>query len=298
MSKILVTGANGYIGRNVVRTLLDLGQDVTAVDLNNNLVDPRAKKLDLNVLEDNNYTFESLGEPEICIHLAWRDGFVHNSPNHIKYLPNHYDFINKLVEGGLKQAVVMGSMHEVGYYEGAVDENIANNPSSLYGVAKNALRQSLEILSQNKDFILQWIRGFYIYGDDRYNHSIFTKILQKYDAGEKTFPLNSGKNKYDFIKIDDLALEIALVARQQDVSGIINCCTGKPVSLKDKVEEFVQENSLDINFNYGAFPDRVYDSPIIYGNSEKINKILKSAQGKVNDEYNQKITNLLAIIEG
>lgn len=61
---------------------------------------------------------------------------------------------------------------------------------------------------------------------------------------------------------------------QNQVNGIINCCTGKPISLAEKVEEFIKEHNLDIKLDYGAFPDRPYDSPCTYGDPEKINKIM------------------------
>lgn len=61
---------------------------------------------------------------------------------------------------------------------------------------------------------------------------------------------------------------------QKEVTGIINCCTGKPMSLGNRVEQFINDNNLDITLDYGAFPDRPYDSPCEYGNSEKINSIL------------------------
>ena len=62
---------------------------------------------------------------------------------------------------------------------------------------------------------------------------------------------------------------------QKEVTGIINCCKGEPISLAERVESFIKEHNLDIKLDYGAFPDRPYDSPCEYGNPDKINKILK-----------------------
>lgn len=72
--KILVTGANGYIGLHIVKTLLDKGIQVIACDLNTDEVDKRAerKNIDLFTLPDTNiYTL--LGTPDVCLHLAWRN---------------------------------------------------------------------------------------------------------------------------------------------------------------------------------------------------------------------------------
>lgn len=271
--KVLVTGAGGYIGRHVVKYLLDDNIEAIANDFNDERLDKRAIINTTNIFEVDN-PYKVLGEPDVCIHLAWKDGFVHNSNAHMEYLSDHYKFIDKMLSSGLKQIVVMGSMHEVGYYEGAIDENTPCNPLSLYGIAKDSLRRSSKMLAEKYGALWQWIRAYYIFGDDKYASSIFAKLQQAASEGKKTFPFTTGKNKYDFIHIEKLAEMISQVALQKEVTGVINCCSGKPVSLAEQVEWYIKENKLDIKLEYGVFPDRAYDSPAVWGNSEKIEKIM------------------------
>ena len=168
----------------------------------------------------------------------------------------------------------MGTMHEVGYWEGAIDENTPCNPISMYGIAKDSLRRSMILYTQQKGVILQWLRAYYILGDDKHNNSIFCKLLLAAEEGKKTFPFTTGKNKYDFITVDELAKQISAAVSQSEINGIINCCTGNPMSLAERVEQFIKENNLDIKLEYGAFPDRPYDSPCEYGDDTKIQIIL------------------------
>lgn len=273
--KILVTGANGYIGSHVVRTLLDKNNEVIAVDFNSGNIDKRAIIHSFNIFENTNELIKDLQTVDTVFHLAWQDGFVHSSENHIKNLPLHYNFIKTCIDNGVKHLAIMGTMHEVGYYEGKIDENTPNNPLSLYGIAKNSLRQCCEILkTNNPDVCIQWIRAFYILGDDERNNSIFAKILKAEKEGQKEFPFTSGQNKYDFLDITELAEQISTTIMQTKIDGIINCCSGNPVSLKDKVEEFLVKNNLKIKLAYGKYPDRKYDSPVIYGDNTKIKQIL------------------------
>ena len=272
--KVLVTGANGYIGRHVVKSLLDIGHEVIACDLHVSDIDNRADVIKENLFGDVTNIFERLGSPDVCIHMAWRDGFVHNSPSHIGDLSAHYKFLTAMIDGGLKHLAVMGTMHEVGYWEGAIDENTPCNPLSMYGIAKNALRQAMMLYCKNNECTLYWLRAYYILGDDTRNHSIFAKLLQADKEGKPLFPFTTGKTKYDFITVDELANQIAIASTQDDVTGIINCCSGNPVSLADRVEQYIKDNHLSIKLDYGKFPDRPYDSPIIYGDNKKIQEIL------------------------
>ena len=273
--KVLVTGANGYIGRHVVKALLDRGASVVACDIHTNDVDERAERKELNLFElPAGNIFQQLGSPDVCLHMAWRNGFVHNADTQIGDLSAHYKFLTRLINDGLQQLAVMGTMHEIGYWEGAIDETTPCNPLSMYGIAKDALRRSMMLYCKNNNCILQWLRCYYILGDDKKNNSIFCKLLKADEEGKKTFPFTSGKNQYDFIEVDELAKMLSSAVLQKEVTGIINCCTGKPMSLGNRVEQFRNDNNLDITLDYGAFPDRPYDSPCEYGNSEKINSIL------------------------
>lgn len=272
----MVTGANGYIGRHVVKALLDMGHTVLASDFRFDGIDERAQHVEASIFSGAEDIYEQTGRPDVCIHMAWRNGFVHNSETHIIDLPNHYKFIKNMIEGGLKQLAVMGTMHEVGYWEGPITEDTPTNPTSLYGIAKNALRQMTFLLAGGKDVKIDWLRAYYILGDDKKSASLFAKIVGWEEEGKETFPFNSGKNKYDFISVDELAKQIAAASTQDEVHGVINCCTGNPVSLADKVDEFIKEHGFKIRPEFGAFPDRPYDSPGVWGDAGKITKIMNN----------------------
>ena len=278
--KILVTGANGYIGSRVVKQLCDYGVDVVATDFRNNNIDSRAKFVEANIFEAKDNWLEFFGDPDICLHLAWRDGFVHNSKKHMLDLSSHFLFLTNLIDNGLKRIACMGTMHEVGYWEGSVDELTPCSPLSQYGVSKNALRKALELYATQMQCKFQWLRAYYIYGDDDFGNSIFCKIRRAAEEGKTSFPFTSGKNKYDFIHIDELSRQIALCVIQDKYLGIINCCSGVPVSLSEKIEWYISHNHLPIKLNYGEYPDRPYDSPCIYGDNSVIDKICVGAGDK------------------
>lgn len=275
--KILVTGGGGYIGRHVVNSLLERGHMVSVADPNYKTKAKNLIKIDLPIFSNDKNIFTNLGSPDVLVHLAWRDGFQHNRESHIEDLPKHFQFMQNMIQGGLKQLVGMGSMHEVGYFEGIVSERTPTNPQSFYGVAKNSLRQAMELIAKNNQTVFQWVRGYYIVGDDERSQSVFQKILAAEKRGEKFFPFVTGEKQYDFIDVKELGHQIAAVSDQTEIQGIINCCSGKPTSLAERAEKFISDNKLKIRLQYGVYPDRPYDSPMLWGDDTKIRQILAGA---------------------
>lgn len=282
--KILVTGANGYLGNGIVKQLLDDGYEVIATDLKTDRCDERAIKINANLFDiENLYDFFLM--PDIVLHLAWRDGFVHNSNSHIEDFPKHHIFLEKIFRSDVKKVVVMGSMHEIGFWEGSIDEKSPCNPMSLYGISKNALRHDVEYFSKlyNKEY--QWLRGYYIVGNTSYGSSIFSKLYKAATTEEKDeFPFTLGLNQFDFIDYEDFCLRTAAAVEQDEVNGIINICSGRPQKLADRVEKFIKDNGFSIRLKYGAFPDRPYDSKAVWGNSQKIERILLLRDKKMNSQ--------------
>ena len=273
--KILVTGANGYLGQGIVRIILNNGHCVVATDFNTQFVDERAERIVCNLFEvDNPYSF--FGEPDVLLHLAWRDGFVHYSSAHIDDLPKHYAFIKKMVDGGIQQVAVMGSMHEIGFFEGSINESTPCHPTTPYGIGKNALRDLTQMICKQNNIVFQWLRGYYIVGNSKFGSSIFSKITAAVDEGKTEFPFTLGQNQSDFIDYPDFCAQVAAVVGQKNEQGIINICSGKPEKLADRVERFIKENDYRIKLQYGAFPDRPYDSKAIWGNDTKIRKIMEN----------------------
>lgn len=281
MKRVVVTGANGYIGVHVVNELLkytEMFSVVAASRENGNLTkEVEFVHFDLLCDAEDEKIYEKLGKPDICIHLAWRNGFEHNALSHITDFHKHFLFLKNLIEHGTKQLAVTGSFREYGAVNGMVDASVTIKPNNYYTLSKLMLKDALEIICEDK-FCLQWLRPFTVYGDDIHNQSILSKIIQWEAEGKTTFPFTDGNEQYDYISVYDLAKQIVAIVAQDEVNGVIDCCSGKPTRLGDHVEQFIEENGYKIRPEYGAFPRRGYDSPVIYGDKTKIEKILKNCK--------------------
>ena len=278
--KILVTGANGYLGQGIVKQLCNDGIEVVAADFNGDHIDNRAEIKVCNMFEVTN-PFEFFEKPDVLLHLAWRNGFVHNDNSHIEDLPSHYRFLKEMVDSGIKRVAIMGTMHEIGFFEGSIKEDTPTNPLSLYGISKDALRNMTKLFCKNANVSFQWLRGYYIVGNSEFGCSIFSKITAAEKEGKSLFPFTSGLNQWDFIDYEDFCKYTAYAVEQDSVTGIINICSGRPEKLSDRVERFIKENNYKIKLDYGKFPDRPYDSKAVWGDDSKLLKILAARKLKV-----------------
>lgn len=277
---VVITGAGGYVGRHVVSAVADLGYRPMAIvrRAREGDLDPRASVVEASVL-DPGFELGRLAPIEdvaAVIHLAWQDGFVHNAPSHMTNLSAHYRFLTGLAEAGVPRIAALGTMHEVGYWEGAITAETPTNPVTLYGIAKDALRRATFLtIGDSTEYV--WLRAYYILGDDRRSRSIFAKLLDAADRGDTAFPFTSGKTLYDFTDVAELGRQIAVAATSTGVTGVLNTCTGDPETLASRVERFISEHDLGLELQYGAFPDRPYDSPGIWGDATAISELMAAS---------------------
>lgn len=272
--KILVTGANGYLGKGIVDALIKENHHVVATDFSVDRVNNKAEKIPGNIFEIEN-PFEYYGKPEAILHLAWRDGFIHNSSAHIADLSKHILLLERFFYSDIKKIAVMGTMHEIGFHEGSIDEYTPTNPMNYYGLAKDSLRKFASFMAEETKKELQWLRAYYIVGNSINGSSIFSKIIAADRDGEIKFPFTTGKNQFDFLDYEEFTHRVSIAVTQNKINGIINIASGEPVKLSERVEQFIQENNLKIELQYGAYPDRKYDSKATWGNSLKIDQIIE-----------------------
>ena len=209
--KILVTGANGFLGIGIVEELVKMGHDVIATDFILDKVSRKAQKYECDIFKIYD-PYNYFDRPDSILHLAWKDGFKHFSDAHFNDLPKHVAFLEKMASSGMDSITVMGTMHEVGFFEGSISESTPCNPMNYYGIAKNALRSITSIICHNNNITFKWLRAFYIVSSSPRGASVFSKISQAVQEGRKTFPFNTGESQYDFLDYDLFCKQVAVAA--------------------------------------------------------------------------------------
>lgn len=276
--KIAVTGASGFVGRHVLAVLRTHGVDVVAVTRDAahlNGVDASVCIVEMDISSPHQNCFEHLGKPDALIHLAW-DGLPnYKSLHHFEIeLPRQYQFLKAMVEGGLSSILVTGTCFEYGMQSGALSEEMLPQPNNPYGYAKNALRQQLQYLKSERPFNFTWTRLFYMYGDGQAAASLYPMLREAVLRGERAFNMSGGEQLRDFLPVEAVARNVVRLAMARQDIGVVNVCSGKPVSVRRLVEQWLNENGWDIELNLGYYPYPDYEPMAFWGDRQKLDKSL------------------------
>jgi dTDP-6-deoxy-L-talose 4-dehydrogenase (NAD+) len=147
-------------------------------------------------------------------------------------------------------------------------------PNNPYGYAKDALRKQLQFLQCIKPFNLTWARLFYMYGEGQPNSSLYPKLKNSILSGDKVFNMSGGEQLRDYLSVEEVASQITCLAMTADNTGTVNICSGKPVSVRKLMEQWLQENNWEIELNLGYYPYPDYEPMAFWGASSRVDAIL------------------------
>ena len=86
--------------------------------------------------------------------------------------------------------------------------------------------------------------------------------------------MSRGDQKRDYLPVKLVSEYLVKIATQQEVTGIINCCSGKPISVLEVVTNYLKENNATIKLNIGVYPYSDYEPMNFWGHNQKLKSIL------------------------
>ena len=283
--KVLVVGSTGFIGSHIMDNLLRK-KDINIIATTRNIEkakkfswfnDKKVNIIEFDISQTNSDVYDRLQRPDIMIHLAW-DGLPdYKNINHIEQnLYKNYFFLRDMISGGLKDLTITGTCFEYGLKNGCLSEEIKTDPVTSYAIAKDSLRRFLQELQKTKKFNLIWSRLFYVYGNGQSPKSLLSQLNAAINNKEKIFNMSGGEQLRDYLPIEKLAEYIVKIALQNKITGIINCCSGKPISIRNLIENYIKGRNANIRLNFGYYPYPDYEPMAFWGDNSKLLKIINN----------------------
>lgn len=283
--KVLVTGATGFIGKHVVAALLARGHKITAVSRDpdrarNYSWFDRVEFISCDIhghLDNNDIRFS---RNDAVIHLAWSGLPNYRSAFHVENnLPADYRFLRYLVANGNGHLLVSGTCLEYGAQGGCLSEGLPTAPIVPYAVAKDTLRQSLELLQLQIPFRMQWARLFYMYGEGQNPNSLIAKLEIALQSGATEFDMSGGEQIRDYLPVTRVAEYLVRMVENPIIDGIVNVCSGNPISVRQFVENYLSERNARIQLNFGRYPYPDYEPMSFWGCTARLDSLNETING-------------------
>lgn len=268
MGTVLLTGATGFLGRQVLGCLLERGHEVHAVS-SEPLPQEEARarvhwhRADLLGSEAAG-RLVPLVQPTDLVHCAWysRPGLVWNSLENVRWVEASLRLLCAFGEAGGRRALLVGTCAEYEWAHGFCSEaRTPLRPASLYGSSKDALRRVAEAAARPLDVSVVWARPFFLYGPhehpDRLVPAISRSLLSCAPAD-----CSEGWQLRDYLHVVDAARAIVSLL-ESGLTGPVNVGSGIPIRVRDVVAALGEAIGRGELIRYGAIPTSPGEAPLV-----------------------------------
>ncbi|HEY9731625.1 MAG TPA: NAD-dependent epimerase/dehydratase [Drouetiella sp.] len=270
-AKILVTGASGFIGREVTRRLCRRGYEVHAVARSPGIIEDAIwHPVDLFDMSAVNGLLEEV-RPSHLIHFAWvtEPGRFWNSPENHRWERATQDLFDSFANRGGKRFIGAGSCAEYEWTGKPCLETAAGGiPATLYGQAKLATFSWVEARALQCGVSSAWGRIFWLYGPHEHRQRliphVITGVLQR-----RPVDCSSGEQLRDFLHVDDVA-EAFVRLLESDVKGAVNIASGNAVPVKEIISRIAQCLGGQQLIRFGAIPSNSSEPLVVCGDVSRL----------------------------
>ncbi len=272
MKNILITGATGFVGHQVLSNLMKTKKKIYVITRNENdrFLRDNKSKIELIYTDDlfrqnaDWWAVQCRGIDTV-VHIAWyaEPGKYLESIKNIDCLIGSLNLTKGAIRAGIRRFVGIGTCLEYDLNYGDLSVNTPLKPTTPYATAKVGLYNILSQCLPSVSIEFSWCRLFYLYGEGEDKRRLFPYLHNRLSKGEYV-ELTSGDQIRDYLDVSVAGKAITEVAlgKQQ---GPINICSGKPITIKKFAEQIADIYNGRNLLRFGHRPDNSQDPPRIVG---------------------------------
>jgi nucleoside-diphosphate-sugar epimerase len=273
MSRVLITGATGFIGGHCILPLLAKGFEVHAISSEPNenqsadVVWHQVNLLDLDTIAKQIASVQ----PTHLLHLAWYvlPGKASSAIESFYWVQASLELLKQFHEQGGERVIFVGSDAEYdsnyGYYSEAFTPR---NPHTFYGVCKNSLFSLFEAYTHKTGLSGAWARFFNPYGPNEHPQRLVpTAICSLLDR--EPARCSHGQQIRDFLYVEDGA-DALVSLLNSSIAGAINIASGQPTALKTVISTIARKLDGEDLVLLGAIPPRPNETPLIVADISRL----------------------------
>lgn len=276
--KALITGANGFIGKQLINELLNRNYTIVALDI----------RFDDSLLNNSNITCVDVSGKEVSdllpiipadeyncfFHLAWAGTSGPDRSNYEMQLNNvklTCQYVELCKNINCKRFIYASSINEMETYEYLQSDDIEPGGGYIYGTGKLAAHLMGEVVAKANgiDFIPVIITNIYGVGE-KSARMIYTSLVKLINGDHCSF--TEGHQMYDFIYITDAINSIVEVSEKGKPFNRYYIGSGSPKPLREfllKMRDIVSPNA---ELGFGDIPFKGIDISYKQFDMEKVKK--------------------------
>ncbi len=273
--RVLVTGASGFIGRPLLRHLLERGFEVHATALDALAGAEVVRDVvwhPLNLLDIGSHaTLFAAAQPTHLLHLAWNatPGVCWTTPGNLRWVQASLALIEAFQACGGQRAVLAGSCAEYDWSHGFCSEQITpTRTKTLYSICKNSLWRMSEGFAARTGLSVASGRVFFLYGPHEYPNRLVPHVVRSLLRGEPA-ACSHGEQIRDFLHVDDVASGFAVLLAS-DVTGVVNIASGQPVRLREIIHALADQIGRRDLVRLGAVAVPPDEAPLVVADVRRL----------------------------
>lgn len=290
MEKLLLTGATGFIGKELAAKLVDKGYEVHTLeryvtgrysfDKSKNIINHYGTLTDFpaikNIVKDV--------QPDYVVHLAAISPVSFSYDHYIEVTESNYVGTVNLAEAcyrevpHFKQFIMAGTSEEYGMTltdsKKKLTEDSLLSPNSPYAVAKVAADLYLKYMNEAYGFPFTTIRPYNTYGRKENSHFFVERTITQMLKGDKVY-LGDKSTIRDWIYVDDhVDAYVKTIGNKEAIGEIIQVCSGKGYTTEETAKTIARLTDFKGEVIWNSTPKRPLDARILIGDNSKARKIL------------------------
>lgn len=274
---VLLTGATGFVGTQVLRALAAQGARVRLVQRGalptewqgSPVIESMVTTPDL-FAESADWWAQVCAGVDTVVHVAWyaEPGVYLQSPKNLDCLAGTLALAQGAARARVRRFCGVGTCFEYALSAGVLSEDTPLRPSTPYAGAKAAAFQALSTWLPLQQVEFVWCRLFYLYGEGEDDRRLVPYLRKTLAAGEPAL-LTSGRQIRDFLDVREAGHRVAQAALG-GVQGPVNIASGTPVTVRQLAEQIADEFGRRDLLRFGAREDNLVDPPCVVGIPSKV----------------------------
>jgi nucleoside-diphosphate-sugar epimerase len=280
MKKVLVTGANGFIGRHALKPLTDSHFEVHAVTSRSL---PNSQDVSVNCtwhivdLLDSTQVRDLVRavKPTHLLHFAWYNipGKCLMAEENFLWVQASLELLRQFREQGGERVVMAGSGFEYDWSYGYCSESVTpKKPYYPYGICKHALQEMLITYSEVTQLSSAWGYIFNVYGFHDHPKRLVSSVICSLLRGESAL-CSHGNQFRDYLYVQDLA-DAFVILLENNVSGLLNIASGQPVRVKEIVYKIAEKLGRTDLIKLGAISTSAGEPPLLVADVTRLSNEL------------------------